>query len=426
MKFCPQCGEPLLAGAKFCVECGRELSGATSGAGPAAWFGGHARESVLRSNPITMGFAVVFIGITVCGLLAAGWIYFRTPAMLRQELASAPPVLPTTLVPDRTADGKGAVVKAAAAGKQTAGLPPGHPHIELPTQARSYIDQVEKKARAKPKDVAAWDKFGDVSMRAAMFDASYYGKAEAAYGHVLKLDSEDLDALRGIGDIDYDRQHYDQAVAAYEHYLKRKPADPEVRTDLGTMYLYTGNADQAIVQYEKAISYQPDFFQAYYNMGIAYAQENKPDLAVGTLKKALSLAPDDTTRGQLKQLIAKLAPGSAAPSASAEEAQASAAPAASAAAPAAKSFDGEVDAAVRGLPIAGSKVDSIQWPGAHHAKITFRNFPMDEMPSQMKGVFLADLKSRIDAAKQDHKVADKVQVDLVDGASGRVMATVSD
>ena len=33
MRFCPQCGAPLLAGAKFCVECGRALDVAASGAG---------------------------------------------------------------------------------------------------------------------------------------------------------------------------------------------------------------------------------------------------------------------------------------------------------------------------------------------------------------------------------------------------------
>ncbi len=176
----------------------------------------------------------------------------------------------------------------------------------MPTEARSFVDKIEREAIAKPKDVTAWNKFGAVSMRAAMFDQTYYGKAEEAYGHVLKLEPDNLDALRGIGDIDYDKQHYDEAIAAYEHYLKKKPDDPEVRTDLGTMYLYTGNADQAVVQYKKAIAAKPGFFQAYYNMGIAYAQMNKPDDAAATLKQASALAPDDTARNQVKELLAKL------------------------------------------------------------------------------------------------------------------------
>ena len=199
-----------------------------------------------------------------------------------------------------------AAKRRAAGGSEDGSLSPGHPTIELPTEARAFVNKIERAAIANPKDVTAWNKFGAVAMRAAMFDQNYYGKAEEAYGHVLKLEPDNLDALRGIGDIDYDKEHYDEAIAAYEHYLKKKPDDPEVRTDLGTMYLYTGNADQAVVQYKKAVVSKPGFFQAYYNMGIAYAQMNKPDDAAATLKRAFALAPDDASRTQVKELLAKL------------------------------------------------------------------------------------------------------------------------
>jgi tetratricopeptide (TPR) repeat protein len=339
--------------------------------------------------------------------------------------------------------------------------------MELPTEARSFVDKIERDAIAKPKDVTAWNKFGAVSMRAAMFDQSYYGKAEDAYGHVLKLDPDNLDALRGIGDIDYDKQQYDEAVAAYEHYLKKKPDDPEVRTDLGTMYLYTGNADQAVVQYKKAITAKPGFFQAYYNMGIAYAQENKPADAAASLKQAIALAPDDTARTQVKDLLAKL---TGAPAASASMQAASAAtpatkkiaaapagsvaakstaaskstaaassPAASAAiaakgqaSPAAASttsseddFHDALETMVRGLPIAGPKVTTVEWPDKLKAKVFMADFPMDQMPPFAKAKFLTDLKAGIDSAKKDNNISSPVEVNIVDGASGNVMETVT-
>ena len=330
MRFCPQCGAPLLAGAKFCVECGRALDVAASGAGESGAATGRARGG---RNTITTAFVLVFVTITLVGLGVAAWIMMKTPEVVREQIANAPP---PAAAPAAEASGSGPGTTAnappdqnvsanpAAGGSQNGGLPPGHPTIELPTEARSFVDKIERDAIAKPKDVTAWNKFGAVAMRAAMFDQTYYGKAEEAYGHVLKLEPDNLDALRGIGDIDYDKQHYDEAIAAYEHYLKKKPDDPEVRTDLGTMYLYTGNADQAVVQYKKAVASKPGFFQAYYNMGIAYAQMNKPDDAATTLNKALTLAPDDTARDQVKTLIAKLS-GAPAPGASASMQAASAA-----------------------------------------------------------------------------------------------------
>ena len=468
MRFCPQCGAPLLAGAKFCVECGRALDVAASGAGESG--------SVARGrNTITTTFVFVFVALAVVGLAAAAWIYVKTPDVVREQIASAPIAAPSagappsnpSSAPNAPAPDQNVAANPAAGGSQNGGMPPGHPTIELPTEARTFVDKIERDAIAKPKDVTAWNKFGAVSMRAAMFDQSYYGKAEEAYGHVLKLDPDNLDALRGIGDIDYDKQQYDEAVAAYEHYLKKKPDDPEVRTDLGTMYLYTGNADQAVVQYKKAISAKPGFFQAYYNMGIAYAQENKPADAVATLKQAITLAPDDTARTQVKELLAKL---TGAPAASASMQAASAAtpstakivaapaasvaakstaaskstaaassPAASAAMAAAKSsaspaaaptsgeddFHDALETMVRGLPIAGPKVTTVEWPDKLKAKVFMANFPMDQMPPFAKAKFLTDLKAGIDSAKKDNNISSPVEVNIVDGESGNVMETVT-
>ncbi len=458
MRFCPQCGAPLLAGAKFCVECGRALDAPASGAGVPD---GAARG--LGRNTITSTFMFVFVALAVFGLAAAGWIYVKTPEAVREQIASAPVSVPSTAAPasgpgaaapNAPASDQNVAANPAAGGSQNGGLPPGHPNIELPTEARTFIDKIERDANAKPKDVVAWNKFGAVSMRAAMFDQSYYGKAEEAYGHVLKLDPDNLDALRGIGDIDYDKQQYDEATAAYEHYLKKKPDDPEVRTDLGTMYLYTGNADQAVVQYKKAIAEKPGFFQAYYNMGVALAQQNKPADAASSLKTALELAPDDNARNQVKELLAKLS-GAPAGGASMQAASAttpatgkiSAAPAvsvaakstaaakntAAAASPAAASttsseddFHDAVETMVRGLPIAGPKVTSVEWPDKLKAKVLMDSFPMDQMPPFAKAKFLTDLKAGIDSAKKDNNISSPVEVNIVDGASGNVMETVTE
>jgi len=442
MRFCPQCGAPVTAGAKFCVECGSALAGAASGAVESGKLGGGAARG--RNIPITTQFVVVFVAIAVVGLAAAAWIRIRTPAAVSEQVAGAN--APGAAAPNAAAPEQNVTANPAAGGSQNGSLPPGHPKIELPAEARAFVDKTEKDARAKPGDVAAWSKFGAVATQAAKFDITYYAKAEEAFGHVLKLEPDNLDALRGVGDLDYDKQHFDEAIAAYEHYLKKKPDDPEVRTDLGTMYLYTGNADQAVVQYKKAIAANPGFFQAYLNMGAAYTQENKPDDAAAAFKQALALAPDDTSRAQAKDLIAKVtgAPaasasmaaasaatsssaGAAAGSPAASVATAGQAPGSPATAPTAgkKDFHGAVEEMVRGLPIAGPKVGSIEWPGQLKARVLMDSFPMDQMPPNAKEAFLAELKLKIHKAKKDNNISSPVEVDFVDGASGRVMETVT-
>ena len=87
MRFCPQCGAPLISGAKFCVECGSVLAGTASGAGESGNLRGSADRR--RNIPITTAFVVVFVAITVVGLAAAAWIMMRTPEAVREQVAVA-------------------------------------------------------------------------------------------------------------------------------------------------------------------------------------------------------------------------------------------------------------------------------------------------------------------------------------------------
>jgi tetratricopeptide (TPR) repeat protein len=399
-----------MAGAKFCVECGRSIDGGAASAGSSGASSNPVSQT-LRNQPLTFTFIAVFLGITVVGFAAAAWIMLRPPPVVHPRIASAPAGAQASLTGKATASNS---MEGTAGNSAPGQLPPGHPTVQLPTEARTFIDQVEKEAEAKPKDVDAWNKYGTVAMRAAMFDPAYYSKAAEAYAHVLKLEPDNLIALRGIGDIDYDNNKYDEAIAAYEHYLKKKPQDPEVRTDLGTMYLYTGNADQAVIQYKRALTYKPDMFQGYFNLGVAYAQQNKVKDATAALDRARKLAPDDNARSQVDGLLAKItgAPPPVMPPA--------------APAPAAATFHGQIEQIVRAMPVAGRKVGTVQWPSQLTARVMMDNFPMNQMPAMMRQKFLSDLKTGIASAKKNFKVSGKVEVDLVDGGSGRVMESVTE
>jgi tetratricopeptide (TPR) repeat protein len=432
MRFCPHCGAPLMAGAKFCVECGRAVG---DGASPGVSIGSASQHKQVPPKPpsttgvqLTTAFIVVFLGITILGLGAAGYLYLRPVTVASKEAVAVPP---------GPADQAAAQAPAAAPSQTDATLPPGHPKIELPTEARTFIDKIEKEANDKPDDINAWVKLGTVTMRAALFDNSYTQNAAAAYAHVLKLDPENLDALRGIGDIDYDQQHYDEAAAAYEHYLKHKPKDPEVITDLGTMYLYTSNPDQAIVQYKKAIAIKPDMFQPYYNLGVAYGEQgDKGDSAIA-FTKAISLAPDDDRRNQAKQAFAKYSgmpaeqadkvastlPGTK--TASGQTTGASGTDTAAGSKPHSTTFHSSFEEMIRNIPFAGPKVSAVNWPENQKAMVMMDHFPMDQMPPFAKDKFLGDLKAGIDSAKSANHVTGPVQVDIVDAQSGRVMQSVT-
>lgn len=416
MRFCPQCGAPIVTGARFCVECGENLAALDPAAAPstsattptaAATPAATMPPSFAPPPPTPTGtlgpFAAVFGGILVIGVVVTILIMRQMPAQ---------PTVPASAPPSASNAGD----------SDSRGFPPGHPTVQIPKEALDFIKQVEQKAKANPKDLAAWDQLGDVTLRAAAFDPSYYPRASDAYAHVLKLDPENLDALRGMGNIDFDQRKFDQAIAAYEHYLSRKPDDPDVRTDLGTMYLSTSNADQAVVQYRKVLATHPQFFEAAFNLGVAYSQMNKAADAQTALQAALKIAPDGDARNRVNQMIASLtsAPPALSPNAPPPPVASSNPPAA------AGTFQESMEQMLRGLPIAGPKVASLQWPSPTKTRVLMDNFPMDQMPPFAANKFMTDLKAGIDQVKSAHQISGQVEVDICDAVSGRVMQTVTE
>lgn len=385
MRFCPQCGAALVAGAKFCVECGEPLAPAAI----APPFAESAPAATSRAR-FSSAFLAVIAGLLIAGLAAVALIVRSNPAAKEAD----------------------SVATADSGGMGSSAMPPDHPAIKIPKTAVDFINDLDRRAHAQPNNLALWTQLGDVDSRAAMFDPAYSNRALAAYAHVLKLDPDNPAALRGVGNINYDLHNYDQAIAAYEHYLKQKPRDADVLTDLGTMYLSSGNPDQAVLQYRQALLANPKFFQAYYNLGVAYGEENQGGPARASFAQALALAPDDRTRGEIKQMLASLDSAGGGAASSIEPAAAS-------------TFQGSVEQMVRALPIAGQKVASVQWQANNHARMMMRDFPMASMPPFARAKFLADLKSSVGAEMGAYHVAGPLAVDLVDASSGTVMESVA-
>jgi cytochrome c-type biogenesis protein CcmH/NrfG len=426
VRFCPQCGAPVVTGARFCVECGENLAAfeiaatAPLASGPVA-----ASSSPAIAAPSGMGaadsgplagegagalgpFVAVFGGILAIGVVVTILSMRQMPAR-PTVAASAPPSAQSSATDD------------------SRGLPPGHPTVQIPKEALDFITKIEQKAKANPSDLAAWDQLGDVALRAAAFDPSYYPRAADAYAHVLKLDPENLDALRGVGNIDFDQRKFDQAIAAYEHYLAKKPDDPDVRTDLATMYLSTDNADQAVLQYKKVLATHPQFFEAAFNLGVAYGQINKPADARSAFDTALKIAPDGNARNRVNEMIASLNNAPASADATGMPPAPSNNPTITASGKlAANTFQGAMEQMLRDLPIAGPKVQSLQWPSPTKTRVLMDNFPMDQMPPFAANKFMTDLKAGIDQVKSVHNIGGPVEVDICDAASGRVMQAVTE
>lgn len=306
---------------------------------------------------------------------------------------------------------------ASAPGQMEGGtLPQDHPPLSIPEQVKQAIGDLEKKAEENPQDVQAWSHLAEVLYRAGQIESSYFDGAKRAFNHILEIDSENLDALRGLGNIAFEQNDTADAIARYKAYLEKKPDDLSVRTDMGTMFLAAGDTEEAVRVYDAVLKQDPTFFQAQFNLAIAYRTAGQNEAALAALKKAREFAPDDDTKQQIDQLLARDAGAGATGS---QEAPAAAAPAAEGG-----GFRGALEAVFRTHPILASKVQRFDWQDDTHVTAVLTGFPMSQMPEAMRGMFLQRMKERIAAAKKEGGIDTTVTIDLVDFESGEKMDSI--
>ena len=80
---------------------------------------------------------------------------------------------------------------------------------------------------------------------------------------------------------------------------------------------------------------------------------------------------------------------------------------------------------MRSHPIAGPKIVRLEWSSATEGQVRLREFPMQGMPETVRQKFLDRLKGQLADAKRESGSAGAAKLELVDDASGQVMATVT-
>ena len=294
MANCSECETPLPAGAKVCAACGNGVDAA----------GADEFRRPSDTRPRRVGFSASSIAAVSGAFLLGGVLTWSLMAVGRHDRSQVA-VQPTVQGPAPTLNDASGVMPPGHS--TTPSLPESHPMVRGQVHAAStLISKAERQAQARPKDIAFWNRFGDVAFRSAQFDPGNYDKAHEAFAHVLELDPDNLDALRGLGNVCFDQRQFDKAIAAYQHYLRLKPKDVQVVTDLGTMYLAQHNSHEAIAHYDAALALEPRFFPAQFNLAVVYLTLNDNPNAREALSRARALAPGDAARTRIDVLLAKI------------------------------------------------------------------------------------------------------------------------
>ena len=395
-RFCSQCGTKTVPDARFCASCGTALLG--SGKKTPAQNAPHTPASWRTQLP----------GLTVLAsyLLIGSVLWFGVLRTQPFPTVGAPAEGPST------------------GGKQD--LPQNHPPVTIPEEVRKRITEFVNQAKEKPQDVSTWKALAEMQFRASQIDASYRSAALESFKHVLELAPNDLDALKGVGNIYYDFEEHAKAIEYYKRYLTQKPDDSGVRTDLGTMYLYSNNFDQAVGEYQTVIAKDPGFFQAYFNLGVAYNEKGEKGKSLEALNKAKSLTTDQAVRERIDQFLAQIsapvspsiaqAPPPTTPPSQVAQVQVN---------PSLSPFQQAVEQVLRGASIMGERINRIEWLSPTEARVLLQNFPMSGMPPQVRAGLVGRLQTKILEAKEAAGVSSAAKVELIDLDSQQVMETLN-
>jgi tetratricopeptide (TPR) repeat protein len=128
-----------------------------------------------------------------------------------------------------------------------------------------------------------------------MYDAAEDTLAGAFYENVLRIDSNNIDALYAFGMHLQTWGLSDEAIEQYQHILRINRGYHDAYFNLGYIYLEMEQQnDSAIKYYDKVITLNPYNYKAYFNRGLGYERNDMIAQARIDFEKTLELKPDYT------------------------------------------------------------------------------------------------------------------------------------
>jgi tetratricopeptide (TPR) repeat protein len=114
-----------------------------------------------------------------------------------------------------------------------------------------------------------------------------YANAVQAYRSAVKLDSDNLEARRGLAQNLLNDNQPDAALDQFKAIVDADPHDAQSYMRMAELYRRTGNFDKAIEALKKAETEVQDSLEVPYNLAVVYQAQGKYDEAVQVLQSLL-------------------------------------------------------------------------------------------------------------------------------------------
>jgi cytochrome c-type biogenesis protein CcmH/NrfG len=358
---CSRCSGPVTESMRFCPSCGRRLG---------------ARN---RKFPIALGVASVALFGIGYGMQSVLIPPKHVPIV---EQGSAPVVAPSQ----------------------------DDPQVAL------LREQVERDPQNLEKLKVLAGILGDKLRQNPETASATVFEAIDVLSRILAIAPNDPGALVMMADVSFDQKAFTKAKEFYEKYLKLEPTDQGARTRYASTLTFLGDFDTSISELNSVLKQDPKNFPAMAYLSITYAQRGDIPKAKELGTVALNLAPSDEAKARFSAFMTSL-DGQSARSTSPERGNV---PSASSDGQAASGGVDSFVAQVKANPIAGPKFvghEEVQGD----LRLTFKEFPMSQMPPFAKEKFFGSLRK----AAEEAKISSVKTISFIDLATGTAMDQIS-
>ena len=116
-----------------------------------------------------------------------------------------------------------------------------------------------------------------------------FPSAMQSFKWALEKDSQDLQAIAGIGYINHQLENYETAIDNYDRAIEIFPRSADLFNWRAHSYRLINDLDNAIQDYTKAIEINPQHLEAHRQRGISYYESEDYNAAINDFTKVLNM-----------------------------------------------------------------------------------------------------------------------------------------
>lgn len=367
INFCPACGNALTSNARFCSQCGKDITA-------------FVPRQALSTKAIA---SIAGLGI---GIFLVAW-YSQEPLV-----GKAP-----------TENFKGETKK---------------PTNDEPLEPS--LQKLKDEALKTPTDKNGWARFAQaLGERLSIKDPpqGLIFEAIGALRQILDIDPKDKDALLTMAEISFQQQAFAKSAEFYQKYLEIVPEDIDMRARLASSLSFTGKFDESLKELGRVLTVKPDHFQALAYSAVTYAEMGDKAKAKEVGAKAMAAAPNAEARERFSKFLNSLAQEGTPQRGNVPNADIKQAPSAS------TEFEPAIQIVVdqvKNNSVAGKKFTSAKMTSPDSLTISLDNFPVSQMPPFVKDKFLNGIREKAFSGSSPLK-----SVVLFDSSSQQVLETLT-